>query len=65
MTAVRSTALDGRDCRPAAAHLDPLPRGALLVNVGRGDLIDGKALARNLLSGHLGGGAFDVFASEP
>jgi len=48
-----------------AARLGALPPEALLVNVGRGDLIDENALARLLSSGHLGGAAMDVFAVEP
>ncbi|MBE6354513.1 D-2-hydroxyacid dehydrogenase [Treponema sp.] len=42
-----------------------LPRGAYVINVGRGSAIDEDALAENLLSGHLAGAALDVFAKEP
>ncbi|WCO67829.1 D-2-hydroxyacid dehydrogenase [Iamia majanohamensis] len=39
--------------------------GSLLCNVGRGSVIDEQALVDALGSGHLGGAALDVFASEP
>lgn len=48
-----------------AAQLAALPRGAALVNVGRGSLTDEPALIRALESGHLGAAYLDVFAQEP
>lgn len=42
-----------------------LPRGALVVNVGRAKIIDTDALIDALRSGHLGGASLDVFPQEP
>ena len=42
-----------------------LPKGAVLINVSRGSLIDESALITSLSSGHLGGAYLDVFSTEP
>lgn len=48
-----------------AAHLARLPEGAVLINPGRGALIDDDALIAVLDAGHLGHATLDVFREEP
>ena len=48
-----------------ARELALLPAGAVVINIGRGALMDEQALISVLASGHLGGAALDVFATEP
>jgi D-2-hydroxyacid dehydrogenase (NADP+) len=48
-----------------AAQFAQLPRGAIVVNVGRAKIIDTDALIAALHSGHLGGASLDVFPQEP
>lgn len=48
-----------------AAQFAQLPKGAVVVNVGRARIIDTEALIASLRSGHLGGASLDVFPQEP
>jgi phosphoglycerate dehydrogenase-like enzyme len=45
--------------------LAKMKRGAYLVNVTRGEIVDGPGLVAALESGHLGGAALDVAPGEP
>lgn len=42
-----------------------MPAGARVLNVGRGGIVDERALAAAVGSGHLAGAAVDVFTKEP
>lgn len=47
------------------AHLARVKQGALLINTGRGQLVNEAAVAEALEDGYLGGYATDVLATEP
>jgi D-2-hydroxyacid dehydrogenase (NADP+) len=48
-----------------AEQIAKMKRGARLINIGRGSLLDEAAMIRELESGSLGGAALDVAATEP
>jgi len=47
-----------------AAEISRLPRGAVLVNTARGQVLDERALLAALHDGHLAGAALDVLSDE-
>jgi D-3-phosphoglycerate dehydrogenase len=49
----------------SAEVLGRMRKGAVLVNVSRGGLIDEDALARALRTGHIAGAGLDTFTQEP
>ncbi len=51
--------------RLGRAELSQLPKGAFVLNVARGGLIDERALQQLCDEGHLGGASLDVFTHEP
>lgn len=56
---------DGTRNMITSAELEAMDDTAIIVNVGRGGVIDEKAVVQALRDGKIGGFATDVFAPEP
>ena len=48
-----------------AENIAKTRKGVRIINCARGELVDEQAMAAALKSGHVAGGAFDVFSEEP
>jgi phosphoglycerate dehydrogenase-like enzyme len=59
------TMLPGNENLVGAQQLAVMKRGAVVVNTSRGEVLDAKALAEAIRSGHIAGAAIDVFHPEP
>src|SRR5437870_112000 len=62
---LHATASEGGKPILGAEELARMKKGAILLNVARGKLVDREALRAALASGHLAGAALDVFDPEP
>ena len=55
----------GAPLRIGAAEIARMRAGAILINLGRGEMVDETALYQALVSGHLFGAGLDVYPQEP
>lgn len=65
IVSVHAAKSEGRPLKIGAAELAVMKRGAIVVNLARGGMVDETALVDALRSGHLAGAGLDVFSQEP
>lgn len=65
IVSIHASGSQDRPLRFGAAELAAMKRGAWLINMARGDMVDDVALADALASGYLSGAGLDVFPQEP
>ncbi len=65
IVSVHATASRDHPLHLGVAELAQMKRGAWLINMARGDMVDDRALDKALASGSLSGAALDVFPEEP
>jgi D-3-phosphoglycerate dehydrogenase / 2-oxoglutarate reductase len=65
IVSVHAAKVGERPLRLGSVELGRMKRGALLVNVARGGMVDEDALVEALRTQHLAGAALDVFSKEP
>ena len=52
-------------CRLGIVGMGAMPRGSILINTSRGEVVDQKALADAIETGHIDGAAVDTVSPEP
>jgi len=65
IVSIHAAASRDHPLRLGATELAQMKRGAWLINMARGDMVDDGALDKALASGWLSGAALDVFPEEP
>jgi len=65
IVSIHAARLPGQPLILGTAEISAMKRGAVLVNLARGGMVDETALADALRSGHLAGAGSDVFEREP
>ena len=65
IVSIHASTSDDQPLCMGASEFSLMKRGAWLINMARGDMIDDEELSKALASGHLSGAGLDVFSVEP